>query len=136
MAKKFGKIVLLTAAVTTAAAAAYYYLQKKGKLPEISVKFYAAQILLAIEHLHSQNIVYRDIKPENILIGADGYLRMTDFGLSKEGVTKDNQTNTFCGTPEYLAPEIILGKEYSEPVDWWGFGVLIYEMIQICYFLY
>ena len=107
----------------------YYYLQKKGKLPEISVKFYAAQILLAIEHLHSQNIVYRDIKPENILIGADGYLRMTDFGLSKEGVSKDNQTNTFCGTPEYLAPEIILGKEYSEPVDWWGFGVLIYEMI-------
>ncbi|EDR25968.1 hypothetical protein, conserved [Entamoeba dispar SAW760] len=107
----------------------YYYLQKNGKVSEEDAKFYAAQILLAIEHLHSSNIVYRDIKPENILIGADGYLRLTDFGLSKENVTKENTTNTFCGTPEYLAPEVVIGKDYSEPVDWWGFGILIYEMI-------
>ncbi|ELP88442.1 hypothetical protein EIN_229750 [Entamoeba invadens IP1] len=107
----------------------YFYLQKNRKVGENTAKFYAAQILLAIEHLHSANIVYRDIKPENILIGADGYLRMTDFGLSKENVTSTNTTNTFCGTPEYLAPEVVVGKNYSEPVDWWGFGVLIFEMI-------
>ncbi|ELP94179.1 hypothetical protein EIN_185860 [Entamoeba invadens IP1] len=107
----------------------YYYLQKNQKVSELDAKFYAAQILLAIEHLHSSNIVYRDIKPENILICADGYLRLTDFGLSKENVTDQSKTSTFCGTPEYLAPEVVIGKEYAETVDWWGFGILIFEMI-------
>ncbi|KAL7713505.1 Protein kinase C [Entamoeba marina] len=107
----------------------YYYLQKKRSVTEEDAKFYAAQILLAIEHLHSSRIVYRDIKPENILIDSDGYLRLTDFGLSKENVGKDNTTGTFCGTPEYLAPEVVIGKNYAESVDWWGFGILIYEMI-------
>ncbi|KAL7721144.1 Protein kinase C [Entamoeba marina] len=107
----------------------YYYLQKKRKVPEQDAKFYAAQVLLAIEHLHSSKIVYRDIKPENILIDSDGYLRLTDFGLSKENIGKENTTATFCGTPEYLAPEVVIGKNYSESVDWWGFGILIYEMV-------
>lgn len=78
------------------------------------------------EYLHSKNIIYRDLKPENILIGADGYLKLTDFGFAKYC---DSRTYTLCGTPEYLAPEILLNKGHGKPVDWWCLGILIYEML-------
>ena len=78
------------------------------------------------EYLHSKNIVYRDLKPENILIGADGYLKLTDFGFAK---VVEGRTFTLCGTPEYIAPEILKNQGHGKAVDWWTLGVLIYEMI-------
>jgi protein kinase A len=77
------------------------------------------------EYLHSKNIIYRDLKPENILIDKTGYLKLTDFGFAK---ICEGRTYTLCGTPEYLAPEILLNKGHGKPVDWWTLGVLIYEM--------
>ena len=78
------------------------------------------------EYLHSKNIIYRDLKPENVLIAADGYLKLTDFGFAK---IVDTRTYTLCGTPEYLAPEMLLNKGHGKPVDWWTFGILLYEML-------
>lgn len=92
-------------------------------------KFYAAQVLLALEYLHENNIVYRDLKLDNILLGLDGYIKLADYGLCKEGIGYESLTTTFCGTPEFMAPEIISGQPYSRTVDWWAFGVLIYEMV-------
>lgn len=87
---------------------------------------YCAQIVSIFEYLHSKNIVYRDLKPENILIDKTGYLKLTDFGFAK---VIEGRTYTLCGTPEYLAPEIILNKGHGKPVDWWTSGILLYEMI-------
>jgi protein kinase A len=78
------------------------------------------------EYLHSKDIIYRDLKPENILIDNDGYLKLTDFGFAKYC---EARTYTVCGTPEYIAPEILLNKGHSKPVDWWCLGILTYEMI-------
>ena len=106
----------------------FQHLKKVKHFSEQKVKFYAAQIAIAIQYLHDMGIVYRDLKPENVLIDEKGYLRLTDFGLAKK--LKDGEmTNSFCGTPEYLAPEIINGKGYDKNADWWAFGILIYEMI-------
>lgn len=88
-------------------------------------RFYGAQIASVFEYLHSKDVCYRDLKPENIMIGADGYLKLIDYGFAKV-VTK--RTYTICGTPEYIAPEILLNKGHGKPVDWWTFGILIYEM--------
>ncbi|KAF9378895.1 hypothetical protein CPB97_009278 [Podila verticillata] len=99
--------------------------------------FYAAEIVLGIEELHRQGIVYRDLKPENILLALDGHIVLTDFGLSKQFPTfsasspylTEDKTNTFCGTAEYLAPEILRAAEYSYAVDWWSLGTLLFEML-------
>ena len=81
---------------------------------------------MMFEYLHSKNIIYRDLKPENILIDDEGYLKLTDFGFAKYCETR---TYTLCGTPEYLAPEVLLNKGHGKPVDWWTLGILTYEMI-------
>ncbi|XP_018362475.1 PREDICTED: cAMP-dependent protein kinase catalytic subunit beta-like [Trachymyrmex cornetzi] len=103
----------------------FTHLRRMGKFDESLAKFYAAQVALALEYLHHCSLIYRDLKPENILIQNSGYIRMTDFGFCK---MVDGRTWTLCGTPEYLAPEVILSKGYGKAVDWWSFGVLIYEM--------
>ncbi|KAL9553344.1 hypothetical protein MBANPS3_003343 [Mucor bainieri] len=101
-------------------------LRKQKKFSEQTAKFYAAEVLLALAYLHENGIVYRDLKPENILIDARGHVKLTDFGFAKR---VDDMTWTVCGTPDYLAPEIILSKGYTKAVDWWGLGVLIFEMV-------
>ncbi|GAA47566.1 protein kinase N, partial [Clonorchis sinensis] len=91
--------------------------------------FYAGCVVLGIGFLHSRKIVYRDLKLDNLLLDSEGYLKMADFGLCKEGMGPTDRTSTFCGTPEFLAPEILTDRSYTRAVDWWGLGVLIYEML-------
>jgi len=101
-------------------------LRKVGRFSNDTSRFYAAEIVLALEYLHSKNIVYRDLKPENLLIDKDGHMKITDFGFAK---VVEDRTWTLCGTPEYLAPEIIQSKGHGKAVDWWALGILIYEML-------
>ncbi|XP_015244756.1 PREDICTED: serine/threonine-protein kinase N2-like [Cyprinodon variegatus] len=91
--------------------------------------FYSSCVLLGLEFLHQNKIVYRDLKLDNLLMDADGYVRIADFGLCKEGMGHGDRTNTFCGTPEFLAPEVLTENSYTRSVDWWELGVLIYEML-------
>ncbi|XP_068154174.1 cAMP-dependent protein kinase catalytic subunit 2 isoform X3 [Drosophila tropicalis] len=96
------------------------------KFNEKQSRFYGTQVLLALEYMHRMNLMYRDLKPENILIDCKGYLKLTDFGFTKR---VDSRTSTLCGTPEYLAPEIIQLKPYNKSVDWWAFGILLFEFV-------
>ncbi|XP_034152303.1 serine/threonine-protein kinase N2-like isoform X3 [Esox lucius] len=96
---------------------------------EVQTKFYSACVLLGLEFLHQKNIVYRDLKLDNLLMDADGFVKITDFGLCKEGMGYGDRTSTFCGTPEFLAPEVLTDDNYTRAVDWWGMGVLIFEML-------
>jgi len=108
----------------------FYHLQREKRFSEDRVRFYGAEIVLALEYLHSSGVVYRDLKPENLLLTDEGHICMTDFGLCKEGLfTPEDRTETFCGTPEYLAPEVLVGQGYGTAVDWWSFGSLLYEML-------
>ena len=107
----------------------YFHLKRNSYFKEKAVKFYMSQILLAIEYLHNNGYIYRDLKPENILIDKDGNIKLTDFGLCKMLLGEQNTTDTLCGTPEYLAPEIFKKKSYTKCVDWFSFGILLYEMI-------
>ena len=107
----------------------FWHLQKEGRFNENRAKFYIAELILALQHLHRYDIVYRDLKPENILLDANGHIALCDFGLSKANLTKDQTTNTFCGTTEYLAPEVLLDEQgYTTMVDFWSLGVLVFEM--------
>lgn len=104
------------------------HMKLAGTIPPDELKLYTAEIAIALHHLHVNNIVYRDLKPENVLLDEDGHIKLTDFGTAKQ--TDENGTlHTFCGTPEYIAPEIIQGKPYNFKVDWWSLGILIYEMV-------
>lgn len=96
---------------------------------ERQARFYSACVLLGLEFLHQNRIVYRDLKLDNLLMDSDGFVRIADFGLCKEGMGHGDRTSTFCGTPEFLAPEVLTDSTYTRAVDWWGLGVLIYEML-------
>jgi len=104
----------------------FSYLRQCKRLPNHVARFYAAEVVLAFEHLHSKDIIYRDLKPENLLIDKSGNIKITDFGFAKY---VPDVTWTLCGTPDYLAPEIIQSKGYGKAVDWYALGVLIYEML-------
>jgi len=108
----------------------FYHLRRDKLFKESRAKFYLCEIILALEHLHKNDCIYRDLKPENILLDIEGHIRLTDFGLSKLILSKkDERAYTVCGTPEYLAPEILSEKGYDKTVDWWSLGVLFYEML-------
>ena len=104
----------------------FTYLRSVGKFSPNQACFYASHVTLMFEYLHSKNVIYRDLKPENLLIDPDGYLKLTDFGFAK---IVEGRTYTLCGTPEYLCPEILTNKGHGKGVDWWTLGILIYEMI-------
>lgn len=104
-------------------------LSKEVMFTEDDVKFYLAELALALDHLHSLGIVYRDLKPENILLDSEGHVKLTDFGLSKESIFDDSKTYSFCGTVEYMAPEVVNRKGHSTAADWWSYGVLMFEML-------
>jgi len=104
----------------------FSHLRKEGRLADNDSKFYAGEIVLAFAYLHGKNIIYRDLKPENLLIDCDGHIKITDFGFAK---VVEDRTWTLCGTPEYLAPEIIQSKGHGKAVDWWALGILIFEML-------
>ena len=106
----------------------FQHLRKFRTFDEEKVRFYGAQIALALEYLHSKGIVYRDLKPENILMDEQGYLKLADFGMAKK-LKDDEKAMSFCGTPEYLAPEIITMEGHDKNADWWSFGILLFEML-------
>uniref|UniRef100_A0AAX7VPE5 non-specific serine/threonine protein kinase n=1 Tax=Astatotilapia calliptera TaxID=8154 RepID=A0AAX7VPE5_ASTCA len=107
----------------------FFHLSRERVFTEDRARFYGAEIVSALEYLHSRDVVYRDLKLENLMLDKDGHIKITDFGLCKEGITPDATMKTFCGTPEYLAPEVLEDNDYGRAVDWWGLGVVMYEMM-------
>merc|ERR1711988_656792 len=106
----------------------FVHLRRARKFSDEQSKFYAALTAGAFAHIHAKNIIHRDLNPENILVCHNGYSKLTDFGFAKV-VEPGSRTYTLCGTPEYIAPEVLLNKGHGKPVDWWTLGILIYEMI-------
>jgi novel protein kinase C delta type len=106
-----------------------FHIQQSGRFDEPRARFYGAEIVSGLKFLHHKGIVYRDLKLDNILLDFDGHVRIADFGMCKLQIFLDRMADTFCGTPDYMAPEIIKGQHYNQCVDWWSFGVLLYEML-------
>ncbi|VDL72369.1 unnamed protein product [Nippostrongylus brasiliensis] len=107
----------------------FMHLEREGMFLEDTAAFYLSEIVVSLEHLHRQGIIYRDLKPENILLDARGHVKLTDFGLCKEAIEGDQKTHTFCGTIEYMAPEILMRCGHGKAVDWWSLGALMFDML-------
>lgn len=108
----------------------FFHLSREKVFSEERTRFYGAEIISALAYLHSRGIIYRDLKLENLLLDKEGHIKIADFGLCKEDITYGSTTKTFCGTPEYLAPEVLDDNDYGRAVDWWGTGVVMYEMVR------
>lgn len=106
----------------------FFHLYRQGIFSEDQARFYTAEIVIAVSHLHKCGIMHRDLKPENILMDADGHVLLTDFGLAKE-IDESSRSNSMCGTTEYMAPEILLSKGHNKGADWWSVGILLFEML-------
>ncbi|XP_068763342.1 protein kinase C delta type isoform X2 [Struthio camelus] len=106
-----------------------FHIQDKGRFDLYRATFYGAEILCGLQFLHSKGIIYRDLKLDNVMLDKEGHIKIADFGMCKENVVGESKASTFCGTPDYIAPEILQGLRYTFSVDWWSFGVLLYEML-------
>lgn len=107
----------------------FFHLRQQGRFSERAAMFYCAEAILALQYLHEHNIIYRDLKPENILLDASGHIKLTDFGLAKENMSSDTVTYSFCGSTDYLAPEMLKGAGYGRAIDFWSLGCFLFEMI-------
>jgi len=106
-----------------------FHMQRKGRLQENHALFYSAEVAIALNFLHQNGIIYRDLKLDNVLLANDGHIKLTDYGMCKQGIRGNIKTSTFCGTPNYMAPELLRNEDYSFSVDWWALGVMMFEMM-------